>query len=214
MRKCSHCDQSFTPRKGWQVTCSPPCGRARNNERRRADCTVKRCRTCGQDRPIGLFVLNHTSCRECEQLRSEGRKRCQGCSEIKTRDEFHARRNADGRESICKVCSASRSQARNARPDVRRSSQAAKRLARYGISPERYEQLLTKQGGQCAICGQQDHRGRGAFCVDHDHVTGAVRGLLCMPCNSLLGQAGDDLDVLRAAVNYLERHHHDQVVGA
>lgn len=81
--------------------------------------------------------------------------------------------------------------------------------ARYGITVERYDEMLAAQGGKCAICGSPDgrggHPGYGlTFCVDHDHETQALRGLLCHPCNRGLGQFRDDPDLLRAALAYLE----------
>ena len=42
--------------------------------------------------------------------------------------------------------------------------------------------------------------------VDQDHATGAIRELLCFPCNNLLGDAGDRPELLRAASSYLQRH--------
>jgi hypothetical protein len=72
----------------------------------------------------------------------------------------------------------------------------------YGISPEQYEEMLKRQGGVCAICG----RGR-KLCVDHDHDTGHIRGLLCKPCNSSIGQLGDDVEGLKKAISYLEEGH-------
>jgi hypothetical protein len=61
--------------------------------------------------------------------------------------------------------------------------------------------MLAAQGGLCAIC-----RAAPAGHVDHDHVTGAVRELLCFNCNGGLGQFRDDPAVLRAAADYVERH--------
>ena len=61
--------------------------------------------------------------------------------------------------------------------------------------------MLEEQAGLCAIC-----RRAPAAHVDHDHLTGAVRALLCFNCNGGLGQFKDDPAVLRAAAEYVERH--------
>jgi hypothetical protein len=73
----------------------------------------------------------------------------------------------------------------------------------YGISQEEYDAMLTRQGGVCAICKKKPDEGKVLF-VDHCHVTGMVRGLLCKKCNSLLAFGNDDPDILRAAIAYLQ----------
>lgn len=62
-------------------------------------------------------------------------------------------------------------------------------LRRYGLAPSDYYALLVKQNYLCAICGGKCSKtGRFKhFHVDHDHVTGKVRGLLCFNCNLRLG---------------------------
>lgn len=73
----------------------------------------------------------------------------------------------------------------------------------YGISAREYNAILQMQGGVCAICGCRP--GKKRFPVDHDHQTGAVRGVICKRCNhDLLGAAHDDVELLRRAVAYLE----------
>jgi Recombination endonuclease VII len=74
----------------------------------------------------------------------------------------------------------------------------------YGIAPEEYQALLEAQEGLCAVCGNGP-TGRRLLSVDHDHVTGEVRGLLCNRCNPMLGYARDDVAVLQAAIEYLSR---------
>lgn len=80
----------------------------------------------------------------------------------------------------------------------------------YGMSLEEYQQRLLAQNGVCAICEKPEvaiHHGKvRTLSVDHDHETGAVRDLLCSYCNSLLGQAKDDRNVLLAAIKYLDKH--------
>ncbi len=79
----------------------------------------------------------------------------------------------------------------------------------YGISEDEYKALLRKQHGKCAICGSKDPRGRAGstyFQVDHDHKTGAVRALLCAPCNSGLGSLGDSIKNLEKAIAYLRKY--------
>jgi hypothetical protein len=77
----------------------------------------------------------------------------------------------------------------------------------YGISGDQYQQLLDWQGGRCYICGQVPRVRRLA--VDHDHRTGAVRGLLCanddFGCNRVLSRLLNDVAVARRALAYVER---------
>lgn len=72
----------------------------------------------------------------------------------------------------------------------------------YGIDLDTYERMLKEQDGKCAIC-KKEEIGKRRLSVDHDHVTQAVRGLLCSKCNFLLGQAGDSIEILLAAIEYL-----------
>lgn len=87
------------------------------------------------------------------------------------------------------------------RPDVQRARDLERR---YGISPEEYARLLDLQGGVCAICGNPEtlvRRGRSVpLMVDHDHMSGLIRGLLCHRCNVGLGLLEA---VLRQALEYL-----------
>ena len=57
----------------------------------------------------------------------------------------------------------------------------------YGIVISDYEKMFLKQDGKCAICGQARYNRKGHLCIDHDHMTGEIRGLLCPPCNVMLG---------------------------
>jgi hypothetical protein len=75
----------------------------------------------------------------------------------------------------------------------------------YGITLAEKVALLEAQGGRCAVCGTSEPRGRRRdWQLDHDHATGAIRGVLCSPCNLGIGMLGDTADRLRAALQYLE----------
>lgn len=81
---------------------------------------------------------------------------------------------------------------------------------KFGLSLQDYESMLVAQGGLCAICRQpetyvKNGKDVALLGVDHDHTTGAVRGLLCNNCNRGIGLLKDDPLVLRAATVYLER---------
>jgi len=82
-------------------------------------------------------------------------------------------------------------------------------LRAHGMNANAYIGLMESQDWKCAIC-RSDISGRAgsrrAANIDHDHSTGAVRGLLCTPCNVLLGSAGDDHTRLLRAAEYLKRH--------
>lgn len=75
-------------------------------------------------------------------------------------------------------------------------------LSMYGMTLGDYDARVSKQNGTCAICGDRPVN-RPLF-VDHDHVTGKIRGLLCLTCNSGLGHFRDSTDRLQKAISYLE----------
>lgn len=75
---------------------------------------------------------------------------------------------------------------------------------RYGITTADFDAMLAKQLGRCAICATDEPGGMGSFHVDHDHVTGAVRGLLCYKCNQGLGFFNDNPRLLQRARRYLD----------
>jgi hypothetical protein len=85
--------------------------------------------------------------------------------------------------------------------------------ADFGISLEKYSQMLEAQIGLCAICKQPEtHKRDGkvkALAVDHHHGTGKIRGLLCSDCNTGIGKLKDDVNVLSNAIDYLRKRNID-----
>ena len=79
------------------------------------------------------------------------------------------------------------------------------RLKRYGLTVQKYSEILVSQNGGCAICGHSEHAPNTFPVVDHCHITGRVRGLLCHHCNTLLGHSRDRPSILRKAAEYLEQ---------
>ena len=80
-------------------------------------------------------------------------------------------------------------------------------LKRYGLTYATYVEMAAAQNWACAICHfVPSGEGRDRLAVDHDHETGAVRGLLCQHCNRGIGQLHDDPDLLYAASEYLSIH--------
>src|SRR5262245_33117176 len=73
----------------------------------------------------------------------------------------------------------------------RQAASRARTLSKYGLTIEGYDRMEREQGGVCRICGRKTQRGK-YLCVDHCHLRLKVRGLLCHPCNTGLGNFDDD----------------------
>lgn len=78
----------------------------------------------------------------------------------------------------------------------------------YGLTPECFNKMWAEQSGKCLICeidmaprGREKH----AACIDHNHETGEIRGLLCRGCNHGIGSLGDSPKVLQSAIEYLQK---------
>jgi len=80
------------------------------------------------------------------------------------------------------------------------------RVRKYGITGIEYEKLMNNQNNKCAICGKEPNGYYKRLGVDHDHVTGKVRGLLCPNCNTAVGLLKDDIVILSRAIDYLSQY--------
>ena len=117
------------------------------------------------------------------ELRAKRPRLCNICDTVKPCTEY---RGILGR--VCATCKSAQYRSR-----------ALKKT--YGISETQYQSMLLSQGGVCAICGNPPNGKH--LCVDHDHTTGQIRGLLCDRCNFGIGYLMDDLDIIASAASYL-----------
>ena len=147
-------------------------------------------------------------------------KVCKKCRIEKSDDEFYKeKRVKDGLQARCKECCKADARAvfeANPEPYRRRAKEAytyasrRERMLRdeYNMSIEDYVELFEKQNGVCAMCKTENsgHNMTDHLLVDHDHITGKVRGLLCCNCNWLLGKAKADEGntLLLSALFYLK----------
>ncbi len=128
-----------------------------------------------------------------------GYKWCPDCATVKALDDFPVTRaKRGGRHSYGKPCHNARGRASLEKVGGARTYHLKRR---YGITADDADKMLVTHGGLCAIC-----RERPAEHIDHDHATGAVRGLLCFNCNGGLGQFRDDTELLDLAIDYLDGH--------
>ena len=189
---------------------------------------MKRCPDCSQEKPLEAFPPASARpdgrglyCKVCMTVRSrasyrkgaaakghavrekeslsEGMKRCPDCQEVLGLASFpQNKRSRDGYGSYCKPCHNARG--RESTQRLHGSTREYHLRRRYGITSADYDRLVAEQGGLCALC-----RERAPEHVDHDHLTGAVRGVLCSCCNQGLGNFRDDAATVRVAADYLER---------
>ena len=86
----------------------------------------------------------------------------------------------------------------------------------YGINIEQYQEMLKEQNNLCAVCGNKESMVNSKsnkvqkLCVDHDHTTGKVRGLLCTACNKGLGILKDNPDIVLRGYNYLMKYEEEK----
>ncbi len=140
---------------------------------------------------------------------------CKHCAESKSTTEFYKYRKSE-----CKVCLRQRSTrwyANNKEhaqaliknyaqtPNGKSKAFFATIKYKYGVTKEEWLDQLERQQNKCAICSAEFNPGVWTTCAtDHNHVTGEFRGLLCQPCNSMLGYAKEHPETLRTGAAYLE----------
>lgn len=156
----------------------------------------KTCKDCGRTQPLSNFTLRsdtkkyQNSCKECK------------CKYIKAYREANPERFKAQRKVVRE-----RAKLRGYKPPDRRVAYSdGARLALYNLTREEYYAILERQNNVCAICGKPETtKNRNdrirALAIDHDHVTGEVRGLLCFKCNTNLGWIENKLTNIKAYLN-------------
>jgi hypothetical protein len=76
----------------------------------------------------------------------------------------------------------------------------------YGITLKDWTAMFDLQNGCCAICGVPQSKLKKSLYIDHCHITGKVRGLLCYGCNTILGYSKDSIEMLDKAIEYIKRN--------
>ena len=148
-------------------------------------------------------------------------KSCTVCGENKPNEQFYPNsRYPDLLRGCCKICSSARGKewrrknpkrqqatgkawraANKERSD--RSQRNNQLLRKYGLTVEDYEAIFTAQKGKCRICRAPLAKFTHGTCVDHNHATKEVRGILCRSCNRALGFFHDNAVVVEEAAEYL-----------
>jgi len=159
---------------------------------------LRTCSACGQIKPLEEFYENLWWCKPCTNARSVAYKQANP-EYNREQANLYRERYPDKRKEQKDAHYAAQD------PVVRR---AYKLKYQYNLTLEAVDKMLAEQNGGCAICRTDRPCGQRAatWSVDHDHATGAVRGLLCTRCNRALGMFGDSAERLRAAAAYLEKH--------
>lgn len=136
-------------------------------------------------------------------------KICSSCGVEKPHSEFYKQKDKkDGLRSNCKTCISEKSKQRwssdsNFRKRGNMRSRKHALMKNYGLTMDDFFNLVEEQGGKCAIC--QIDLPHTKPVVDHCHVTGKVRGILCHKCNSGIGMLNDDARTIERALKYISQ---------
>ena len=177
--------------------------------------TTKTCNTCEETKSLDEFHADpakkdgrRNQCKVCRLSKArvkepkkyrasshvivDGKKLCTGCKNMYPLHVFDRQATTKtGYSYYCKACKSAK----------RKPSYGMKeRLKKYGITQEKFNQMMNEQGGLCAICKKDISE---TAYIDHCHTSLEVRGLLCHHCNSGLGMFFDNPEYLRAAIDYL-----------
>jgi len=131
-------------------------------------------------------------------------KTCSACLVDLPLDAFRpGKRYVGGKRARCRNCDNAKRRSYLKQHPYKRTNQ---------ITPAEYQKLFKEQNGLCAICKHPEqaidprYNTPRSLAVDHNHMTGLNRGLLCTACNTALGKMEDNIERLQAAITYLRKH--------
>jgi hypothetical protein len=172
------------------------------------DQPVKRCKQCGEAKPLDEFYVNAT-CKdgrrpECKVCNLAGRAR-----KYAANPQPYIDRVKRWQQENSERLNAYRREYRR-RPERKTADREGYLMRKYGMTLADYERMFEAQGGVCAICDEVRPEERTLH-VDHDHTSGVIRGLLCFRCNNALGDFREEYELFRRAAEYLDRD--DELAG-
>ena len=151
-------------------------------------------------------------------------KQCKNCKKVKSRTEFYTYQSTNQYNKTytcymqpCKECKKIRQKELWAKkkdnPKVKEKNRLKTKKHNlkkfYNMTLEDYNTLVEQQNGLCAICGKvetmSNQFGPRPLSVDHRHSDDLVRELLCSQCNHLIGNAKEDIEILKSAIRYLKK---------
>jgi hypothetical protein len=134
-------------------------------------------------------------------------KTCSVCKEIFEKSSFYTD------SSKCKPCHKKASQEwYKKNPDKLAQQRTPERNRKYNLkkqhnlTPEEWQKQFELQRGCCAACGKHQSKFKRRLAVDHNHITGENRQLLCNNCNCALGYVKEDIEVLQGLIQYVQKY--------
>lgn len=157
---------------------------------------TKVCSNCGEEKEIVNFYYR----KDNQEYRAE----CKQCVLKKS-----VKYRLGHKKEIRKYYILNKDKILKHRQDTRLNTRNNDLKREYGITLDDYNKMLQEQNGLCAICGEREtiknkNGTLSELCVDHDHITGKIRGLLCRECNGALGKFNDNIEILKSAIKYLK----------
>jgi hypothetical protein len=215
LKTCPRCgiEKQFSKNGSYCKECSVKINQAHREKNKIRENVVvpdfKRCPGCKTEKNNFEFDKSKSSgdglqdcCKECKKIsqrilieKNNARenvvipefKACPRCGLKKNSSQFYrAMGKTDGLQSVCKRCNA-----------------ICQRLSLYGVTEEQFNAMLAAQGGACAICKWIPGVDDGPLQVDHNHITGENRGLLCGLCNRGVGHFRDGIVFINKAIEYI-----------
>jgi hypothetical protein len=170
---------------------------------------IKQCATCKLDKQLAEFAPTKQQlkfgvksvCRQCDK---EYKRKWVEANPVRQRDQVNGWK-ASNRDKVRGWNREYSARIRKEKPEQWAMYERRARLKReYGVTPEWFEVKYKEQQGLCAICGLVP-TGKG-LCIDHCHKTGVARELLCTQCNTTLHKMELEIEWVRKAEAYLQRH--------
>jgi len=164
----------------------------------------KACTKCGETKPLTEFYKR-------TRAKDGHSAYCKQCAK---RDWFNAQ-NTGLKETRARYYKANKTKINAQRlknshtPQQKNYRRALQLKCKYVLTVAEFETMRDVRDDKCDICkadAAHPNRNGKVLCVDHCHTTGEVRGLLCDPCNTAIGNMRDSPDILRNAIAYLEKH--------
>jgi len=162
---------------------------------------MRACTRCNVIKDLGDFYKNSRNksgidcwCKSCHSIANK--KYC-----LENRDRVNTRK----RLYVLKNKTRISAQRKEFRKNNSESIAGQKLQWSYGISILEYNHFLSLQNHCCCICNMHQSTLSQRLAVDHDHKTGKIRGLLCGKCNKGIGLFKDSIELMRKAINYLDK---------